>query len=129
MPKTFCLLNHKLTQNQLTELKEKYNSSEIIYPPQNIASGWAQIPPNETDGGIVQSVVDWLKENNSSTGDFFIIQGEFGATFTLVDYALKKELNPLYATTRRISKESCVGETVHREYVFEHFCFKKYQYY
>ena len=68
-------------------------------------------------------------EKNASPKDIFVIQGEFGSTFTLVDFALKKGLVPLYATTRRIAKETRNGETVHREYVFEHVCFKKYDYF
>ena len=77
---------------------------------------------------VVESVVSWLN-GESAPGDLFIIQGEFGSTFTLVDFALKNGLVPLYATTRRVAKESRSGETVRREYVFEHVCFKKYQYF
>lgn len=128
MPKTFCLLNHPLTQNQLTELKEEYNSTQVIYPPEKIANLWAQIPPEGVDCGIINDVILWLKEN-SAFGDFFIVQGEFGSTFTLVDFALKNGLVPLYATTRRVAKESRKGESVHREYIFEHVCFKKYRYF
>ena len=128
MPRTFCLLNHALTQKQLTELGEKFNSKEIVYPEKNLAELWAQIPPEKSNDEVVESVVSWLK-NKAIPGDLFIIQGEFGSTFTLVDFALKNGLVPLYATTRRIAKESRIGETVHREYIFEHVCFKRYEYF
>lgn len=128
MPRTFCLLNHALTQKQLAELSEKFNSTEIVYPEKNLAELWAQIPPEKSNEEVVETVASWLKDK-ASPGDLFIIQGEFGSTFTLVDFALKNELVPLYATTRRIAKESRSGETVHREYIFEHVCFKKYQYF
>ena len=128
MPRTFCLLNHVLTQNQLAELSEKFNSSEIVYPEKNLSELWSQIPPEKSNEEVVESVASWLK-SNATPGDLFIIQGEFGSTFTLVDFALKKGLVPLYATTRRVAKESRSGETVRREYVFEHICFKKYQYF
>lgn len=127
MPKTFCLLNHTLTQKQLAELSEKFNSTQVIYPEKNLAELWAQIPPEKNNDEVVKVVASWLKEN-SVPGDLFIIQGEFGSTFTLVDFALKNGLVPLYATTRRIARESRNGETVHREYIFEHVCFKKYSY-
>ncbi len=128
MPKTFCLLNHSLTQNQLAELEQKFNSSEIIYPEEKIANLWAQIPPEDFDCGIIDDAILWLKEN-SSPGDLFIVQGEFGSTFMLVDFALKNNLVPLYATTRRVAKEKREGESVFREYIFEHVCFKKYRYF
>ncbi len=128
MPKTFCLLNHPLTQNQLCELKEKFNSTQVIYPEEKIAKLWSQIPPENFDCGIINDVILWLKENSDS-GDYFIVQGEFGSTFMLVDFALKSGLVPLYATTRRVAKESREGESVYREYIFEHVCFKKYRYF
>ena len=128
MPRTFCLLNHALTKKQLAELSEKFNSTEIVYPEKNLAELWAQIPPEKSNEKAVEAVASWLK-GKSVPGDLFIIQGEFGSTFTLVDFALKGGLVPLYATTRRIAKESRSGETVRREYVFEHVCFKKYRYF
>lgn len=128
MPRTFCLLNHVLTQKQLAELGEKFNSIEVVYPEKNLAELWSQIPPEKSNDEVVGSVALWLN-GESAPGDLFIIQGEFGSTFTLVDFALKNGLVPLYATTRRVAKEFRSGETVRREYVFEHVCFKKYQYF
>ena len=128
MPKTFCLLNHALTQKQLAELSEKFNSTDVVYPEKNLAELWAQIPPGKSNEKVVEAVVLWLK-GKATSGDLFIIQGEFGSTFTLVDFALKNGLVPFYATTQRIAKESRSGETVRREYVFEHVCFKKYEYF
>lgn len=129
MPRTFCLLNHNLTKNQLEELKEKFSSQEIIYPTEEIKNFWSQILPEKENTEIIESVVLWLKSSGAKDGDLFIIQGEFGSTFTLVDYALKNHLVPIYATTKRISKEIRNGEKVQREYIFEHVQFKKYKYF
>lgn len=128
MPKTFCLLNHSLTQNQLDELERQFGSAEVVYPDETLAKMWMQIPSEHSNAAVIESVVLWLK-NNAEPGDFFVIQGEFGSTFTIVDFALKNGLVPLYAATRRIAKESRRGETVRREYIFEHICFKKYEYF
>lgn len=128
MPRTFCLLNHILTQKQLDELKQKFGSTEIVYPNESLSTLWSQIPPEKSNADIIASVVFWLKRN-AERGDFFIVQGEFGSTFTLADFALKNGLVPIYATTRRIAKETRSGETVHREYIFEHVCFKEYRYF
>ena len=128
MPRTFCLLNHILTQKQLDELKQKFGSTEIVYPEESLSTLWSQIPPEKSNADIISSVVSWLKRN-AERGDLFIVQGEFGSTFTLADFALKNGLVPIYATTRRIAKETRSGETVHREYIFEHVCFKEYCYF
>ena len=126
--KTLCLLNHKLTLNQIADLEQNWHSKEIVYPPEEIALMWSNIPPENLRSDAVQKLALWLKAN-STAGDLFIIQGEFGSTFRLVDFALKNNLVPIYATTKRIARESCNGEKVQREYIFEHVCFKRYEYY
>lgn len=126
MSRVFCLMNHSLTKKQIAELTDVYKCKEIVYPEETVSSLWSQVnSTNEKD--VIQSVIFWLKA--AKDGDYLIIQGEFGLTFTLVDYALKEKLIPIYATSKRIAKESRVGETVHREYIFEHICFKKYEYF
>lgn len=128
MPRTFCLLNHQLTPKQLEELKLKFQSTSVICSPEFLAQKWSQITPEESREMVADAVINWLQENHAEQGDLFIIQGEFGCTFTLVDYALQHGLVPLYATTVRRAKESREGEQVRREYIFEHAGFKKYQY-
>ena len=136
MPKTFCLLNHELTQKQIAELNESHR--QLVHDTSHINNILVKVVLSTKLTGrlliianndkIIKEVVFWL-EKNASPKDIFVIQGEFGSTFTLVDFALKKGLIPLYATTRRIAKETRNGETVHREYIFEHVCFKKYDYF
>ena len=59
MSKSFCLLNHTLTQNQLTELKEKFNAEEIIYPLEELSKKWGQVPATqELDMGLIRDVID-----------------------------------------------------------------------
>lgn len=127
MPRTFCLLNHQLTQKQITELEAVFCSEAVMYPDVELANMWAQINPEHDTQLLVDRVILWLQQVKS--GDYLIIQGEFGTTFKLVDYALKNGLIPIYATTKRIAKEVREGERVHREYIFEHVCFKKYEYF
>jgi hypothetical protein len=67
--------------------------------------------------------------SSAKDGDLVIIQGEYGSTFSLVDFALKKKLVPVFAATKRIAKEEQNGEIVLRHYIFEHVRFKKYVYY
>lgn len=128
MAKCYCLLNHDLTQNQITELKEEFSVTEIIYPSEEISKLWSQIPPTKkVDRNIIKKITDWLSD--AEKNDVLIVQGDFASTFLIVDFALKKELIPICATTKRIAKESRNGETVHREYIFEHVCFRRYEYY
>ena len=128
MVKAFCLLNHELTQNQILELKNRFNVENIIYPPEELSRKWSQIPAEkELDKTIIGNVTNWLTAANK--GDLLIVQGEFGATFMIVDYALKNELIPLHAVTKRVAVEHRDGEVVSKQYVFEHVCFRKYEYF
>lgn len=128
MSKAFCLLNHQLTQNQIKELKEGFSVLEIVYPPEEISKLWSQIPATKTvDKSIINKITNWLLPAENQ--DVLIVQGDFASTFIIADFALKKELIPICATTKRVAKESRQGETVKREYIFEHVCFRKYEYF
>ena len=128
MSQAFCLLNHELTQNQIKELKVEFNVSQIIYPSKELSQLWSQIPPSKrTDKSIINKIISFLEF--AKKDDVLIVQGDFASTFMIVDFALKNELIPICATTKRIAKESRQGEVVKREYIFEHVCFRKYEYY
>lgn len=126
--KAYCLLNHQLTLNQISELKNTYNVETVIYPNEELSKRWSQIPTvKEIDMSIIEEVCNFLK--NAEKNDVLIIQGEFGSTFMIVDYALKHQLIPLHAVSKRIAKEEREGEKVKREYIFEHVCFRQYKYF
>ena len=128
MKTAFCLINHQLTDNQIKELYEKYSVSNIRYPDSQLSEIWSQIPAtHKLDKAPVYSVVNWLE--TALHGDVVIIQGEVGSTFMLVDYALKNKLIPIHAVSKRISKEVRIGEQVQKQNIFEHICFREYEYY
>jgi CRISPR-associated Csx2 family protein len=130
LPSIFCLLNHELTERQLNELLATYETDKVVYPPDAVKNEWSNIPTdNHINKGCLNDIISWLKSANADAGDVIIIQGEFGATFAVVDYALQKGIIPLHSVTKRIEKEHREGETVYREYVFEHVCFREYAYY
>lgn len=124
----FCLLNHELTQKQRDELHSTYGVETILQPPEDVSRIWAQMPADrELNKNTIEKIIAWL--SNGQAGSIVVVQGEFGATFAIVDYALKKGLVPIYAATKRIAKETRNGEKVHREYIFEHVRFRKYRQY
>lgn len=126
--KAYCLLNHVLTDNQINELSTSYNCNEIEYANQTISQIWSQLPPQKNiDISIINKITQWLE--NAVENDVLIIQGEFGYTFALVDYALGRKLIPVHAVTKRVAQEQRNGEIVERKYIFEHVCFRKYNYY
>lgn len=128
MPRTYCLLNHSLTKNQLAELNERFGAEEIIYPSDELSKKWSQVPATpDLDMDLIRNVTDWLSSANQN--DVLIVQGEFGSTFMIVDYALKNGIVPVHAVTKRVAQETRDGEVVKRQYIFEHVCFRKYAYF
>ena len=126
--KAYCLLNHSLTDNQIKELVEEYNISEIKYPDAELSVKWMQIPASKNlDMNVIKAVLVWIQD--AEKDDVLIVQGEFGSTFYIVDYALKNGLIPVYAVTKRVAEEKRNGEEVVRQYIFRHCCFRKYKYF
>ena len=127
MPVCYCLLNHQLTPMQISELENKWGYVSVVYPPESLSAAWSQVPVLEHIPDVFFTpFVQWL--GAARAGDLVIIQGEFGSTFMLVDYVLRRGLVALHAVTKRIAAETREGETVRRQYVFEHVCFRKYEY-
>jgi len=128
MPDVFCLLNHELTPRQTEELQTSFNAGRIYYPPPHIVSLWSGIPTDrELTKSCFEPVCAWLGE--AGAGDIVVLQGEFNATFSMVDFALRKGLVPVCAVTKRVSQEVREGEQVTKRYIFEHICFRRYRYY
>ena len=128
MKKSYLLLNHTLTENQVADLLENWHVDAIEETSEPIKVFWSQIQAgSEIKKSDLKLVVDWL--DGAKEGDIIVLQGEFGSTFALVDYALLTKLVPVHSVTRRVASETRDGEKVFRNYVFEHVCFRKYQYF
>ena len=59
-------------------------------------------------------------------GDKIIVQGEFGATFSLVGWLQRKGYSVYYATSRRKVAETVKGDQVLMQRLFEHVNFREY---
>jgi hypothetical protein len=128
MPTIYCLLNHKLTLKQEAELQNSFGVEGIVYPPQRIAELWSKIPTvHELSKSHLEPFTIWLQEAKES--DTVVLQGEFSASFALIDFALRKGLIPVCAVTERVALEKREGEKVSKEHTFEHICFRRYRYY
>lgn len=128
MSDIFCLLNHELTPKQKEELHFSFGAEKIIYPPESISALWGAIPTEKAlKKAHLEPFIGWLKD--AKPGDTLVVQGEHSATFALADFALQKELIPVCAVTERTTQEFKEGEKVIKKNVFEHICFRKYQYF
>ncbi|MGB9617843.1 MAG: CRISPR-associated protein Csx20 [Desulfomonilaceae bacterium] len=123
----FILFNHTLTVSQEADARQSLGVAAIISPPPEISRLWADIPP-ESDSltDYLTPIYAWLTQE-ARPGDYVLIQGEFGATWLMVNQAMRLGLIPIYSTTRRVAEDvilpNGVVETRHR---FAHVRFRRY---
>ena len=130
MPFAFIIMNHELTGEQANELFSRYKIDGIFSLPPALQPLWENVSPSgELDITKLSQIIDWLKRSGRS-GDYVLIQGEFGATYYIVNACFKEGFIPIYATSKRIYKEEKQNDgSVKREHIFKHVNFRKYKEY
>ena len=128
MKRMFLCFNHELTREQIQDAKRNLNIDEFIHLPSRLKKLWQNIPPDLLDiSSYLKPIIDWLK-TKTREGDFILVQGDFGATYLIVQFAFKEGLIPVYATTKRevIEKKMPDGkvEMIHQ---FRHVIFRRYK--
>lgn len=117
------LFSHQLTPQQLKDAKETLQCNKIIYLTDELLYKWQNITP-ETD---IQIFRDFLVEN-AKVGDYVLIQGEWGTTYNMVNFAKEKNMIPIYSSTARkvIEEKSGSDNKVIKTSIFEHRGFYRY---
>ncbi|SET13015.1 CRISPR-associated protein Csx20 [Anaerobranca gottschalkii] len=125
--KALVITSHRLNDEQILELQSRYKVEEIIYLPEDLQNIWSNIEPSgEFPIDNLKKIVSWIsKEKRENV--FVIVQGEFGATFLIVDYCLKNGYKALYATSKRQVKEEVKEGETHTIRVFKHVNFREYK--
>ncbi len=126
MKNLFILLNHTLNNQQKQHARQKGIEKFIALPP-DLQKIWHNIPPMQDElYSLLTPIRQWISENASS-GDFVLVQGDFGATFLMVKFAFEKKLIPVYATTVRNAVEKQLDDgSVSMEHIFNFCMFRKY---
>ena len=129
MRKMIVIFNHEvLSEEQIKYSKSKLDVSDIKYLDEDLKQIWRQIDPflDKLDLSLIEDFV--LK--NSEKKDFVLIQGEFGATYKLVNFCFKYGRIPLYATTERKSvEEKNEDGSVEKRSLFRFVRFREYEKY
>jgi len=124
----FLLFSHKLTQEQIQDAQNNLLVEEFVHLPNELQQRWTNVPPEFDNVGLqnyLEPFCEWLDEAN--VGDFVLIQGDFGATYQMVECAFSKRLIPVYATTKREAVETVLPDgTVKVERLFKHCIFRRY---
>lgn len=126
MKNLIVLMSHNMTENQKEDAYKTLKVKDILESNQDIKNIWSNIEPKSSlDLSRLDLVIDWIKKN-SRKGDYILVQGEFGATFYIVDYCFKSNLIPIYATSKRQVIEESQGDKIITNRTFKHEGFRKY---
>ena len=123
----FLIFNHRFTTAQESDASHTLGVERIVYPPIDVAKLWIHIPPEMLEiQGYLKPVRDWLGAN-AIPGDYVLIQGDFGACYILVSFAMEHGFIPIYSTTRREAiEEQQTDGTVRLIHHFDHQIFRRY---
>jgi len=123
----FLLFSHQLTIDQQESARTEYGVTSFHQPPEAVQAVWSQFSPDADQlAPILQPVEAWL-EQHAQKGDLVLIQGDFGATFLMINHALSLELIPVYATTQRQARDTLLSDgRIETTHVFK---FKRFRIY
>ncbi|MGM0502285.1 MAG: CRISPR-associated protein Csx20 [Bacillota bacterium] len=128
MRNLILLFSHQLTAEQKRDAEENLGVDNIIYLPEELQQIWSNIPAEKEEiTELLLPLQEWLEEK-ATTDDYVLVQGDFGATFIMVQWSLAHDLIPVYATTtREVVEEVTEDDEVNLKKKFKHQLFRKYQ--
>lgn len=126
-PTLFLIFNHRFSIQQETAARKQLRIERIIPLRAALQKLWSQIPPDLLElRPYLLPLQDWLAAQ-ARPGDYVLIQGDFGASYLMVDFAFAQRLIPVYATTcRQAVEEHQPDGTVKMTHHFQHQIFRKY---
>jgi len=120
------LFSHELTKEQIDDAQIYLRVNNFIYLPKKLQIIWSNIPP------YIDCLNDHLKpvkvflEQNSRQNDYILVQGDFGATYSMINYSKSLGLIPIYSTNKRIVEEILDNNNIKKLSFFKHIIFRKY---
>lgn len=120
------LFSHSLSDVQKTDARESYGVDLFVPMPEHIQKLWSNIPADSRDISTYIQPIKTFVEDIYSSGDVVLIQGDFGATYALVNLCKSLGLVTLYATTKRNIVEKSIDGKMVKTSVFEHVRFRRY---
>lgn len=121
------IFSHKLTEAQIKDAEKSLGVREFKYMPDNLRDIWSSIPEDLEDiKSILRPIEGWILDNFLE-GDYILVQGDFGATYRMVNFIKDRYMIPVYSTSSRDSKDIHMEDgRVKSERVFSHKLYREY---
>ena len=114
------IFSHDLTATQIDDARKSLGVRDFIKMPQVLQDKWSNIPPELSNlDEFIAEFKNFIKTNAKI--------GDFGATYSIVNFCKKNGIKAIYATTKRTIKESVVGDKVVKNSIFEHVKFREFR--
>ncbi len=123
----FLLFNHRITKHQKAAARLSLDVDRIINLPFDLKDLWCQVPPGLSEiRDYLAPIRDWLK-SKAMSGDYVLIQGDFGASYLMVMFAFDNDYIPIYSTTyRKAVEEDRDDGSIEITHNFQHHIFRRY---
>lgn len=127
MKKLILIFSHILTDKQVEDAKENLQVEDFLYLPKDLQRKWSLVPPDEKDiTSITREIKVWLEEV-ATTEDYILVQGDFGATYDVVNFCRSKGFKAIYSTTNRRAKEVRREDgKIEVSHIFDHVMYRPY---
>jgi len=128
MAKCFLLFSHTLTDEQESDARQTLGVTEFLALPPSLQAFWSDVPPEAAHiADHLQPLLHWLAQQ-AQRNDVLLIQGDFGAVYLVVTWALQRRLIPVYATTRRdVITTTLPDGSIQKQSRFQHVRFRRYE--
>jgi len=127
MKQLALLFSHNLTTDQNEDIEKNLKVNIIYSLPDALQKLWSQVPTSQDlDFNLYLEEIKNSLSHSLSRGDYLLIQGDFGATYHMVNYAKEQGFVPIYSVNQRISKEKVEEGIVKKYSEFKHECFREY---
>jgi len=126
MKKLFLFFSHTLTTAQEKDAKALFGIEEFVVLSDELQTLWSNVPSDLADvSGYLEPLKNYLKLEFSSD-DVVLVQGDFGATYHIVNFVNSLGLKAVHATTKRNVVEKVIDNKIVKTSLFEHVRFRVY---
>ena len=120
----FVLISHAMTDGQKVDAVNTFGIVGFVVLP---TTHWSQIPADADDITPFLQPLKGKIMREAKKDDYLFVQGDFGATVSMVNFAYKNGLTPVYATTQRNSVDTVVEDKIVTVREFKHVRYRIYE--
>ena len=126
MRQLFLLFSHTLTPAQEQDAKESLDIEQFVTLPTELQQLWSNIPPHLRELSDYLAPLKEYIRNHAKEGDVFLVQGDFGGCYEMVNFIKSLGFKAVHSTTKRDVVEKMVNGKVEKFSRFEHVIFRRY---